>query len=231
MWAAHSEIGPGKPLSASDIWRGSVNSSQRLEWFKKRASSKPSENEPKTRSRQQTDSHKMLPFPKCTSDHFDLFQIFQIFLALSSKSSDLPMQQTVNVSNGHGSLANMLRPKTLNSILSRANTGGVICTLLLNKEGTLLAYAGGSDEEARTTAALASTIWKNFERYGNSAFHDDRLKCTVVQCHNANLVIRNLSTVLLCIFANQDAPIGMLKNKAKCLADHIEAPLDKILRT
>lgn len=136
-----------------------------------------------------------------------------------------------NSSNQSSTLANMLRPKTLNNILAKANTGGVKCTLLLNREGSLLAYAGGTDEEAITTAALASTIWKNFEKYGNSAFHEDKLKCAVIQCQEANLVVRNLSTVLLCIYANQDVPLGMLKNKAKCLADYIEEPLDKILRT
>lgn len=127
-------------------------------------------------------------------------------------------------------LTNMLRPKTLNNILANVNTGGVKCTLLLNREGSLLAHAGGTSNDWTTIAALASTIWKTYQRCGNSVFHEDKLKCAVIQSQEANLVIRNLSTVLLCICSDHDVPLGMLKQKANSIADFIEEPLDKILK-
>lgn len=125
----------------------------------------------------------------------------------------------------------LLKPKSLNNVLAQANTGGVRCTLLLNLEGSLLAHAGSSSTEAITIAALASTIWKNYQRYGNSALHEDRLRTAVIQSQDANLVVRNLSSVLLCICANSDVPLGMLKCKAKSIAEYLEEPLDMILKT
>lgn len=75
----------------------------------------------------------------------------------------------------------MLKPRALADILSQTNTGGVQCTLLVNREGALLAYSGYRDKDARTTAALASSIWTNFERYGRQGFQEDKLNYTVVQ--------------------------------------------------
>lgn len=130
----------------------------------------------------------------------------------------------------NGSSTTLLKPKALNNILAQTNTGGIRCTLLLNYEGSLLAYAGGTNDEAITIAALASTIWKNYQRYGNSALHEDRLKSAVIQSQEANLIVRNISTVLLCICANQDVPLGMLKCKANSIAEFLQEPLDMILK-
>lgn len=130
----------------------------------------------------------------------------------------------------NGSTTTLLKPKSLNNVLAQANTGGVKCTLILNHEGSLLAHAGGSNSEAITIAALASTIWKNYQRYGNSALHEDKLKSALIQSQEANLMVRNLSNVLLCICANNDVPLGMLKCKANSIAEFLEEPLDLILK-
>lgn len=131
----------------------------------------------------------------------------------------------------NGTSTTLLKPKSLNNILAQANTGGVRCTILLNNEGSLLAHAGSSNTEAITIAALASTIWKNYQRYGNSALHEDKLKTAVIQSQEANLIVRNLSTVLLCICADHEVPLGMLKCKANSIADYLEKSLDMILRS
>lgn len=131
----------------------------------------------------------------------------------------------------NGSATNLLKPKSLNNILAKANTGGVKCTLILNHEGSLLARAGGDNHEAVSIAALASTIWKNYQRYGNSALHEDKLRSAVIQSQEAKLIVRNLSSVLLCIYAEHDVPIGMLKKKVNSIAEFLEEPLDLILKS
>jgi predicted regulator of Ras-like GTPase activity (Roadblock/LC7/MglB family) len=130
----------------------------------------------------------------------------------------------------NGLSTTLLKPKSLNNVLAQANTGGVSCTILLNLEGSLLAHAGSSTTEAITIAALASTIWKNYQRYGNSALHEDKLKTAVIQSQDSNLIVQNLSNVLLCICADQCVPLGMLKCKAKSICDHLEEPLNMILK-
>ena len=53
----------------------------------------------------------------------------------------------------------MLRPSALKSLLGQANRGGVRATLLINGEGSLIAYAGVEDTEARIEGAIAASIW------------------------------------------------------------------------
>ena len=53
----------------------------------------------------------------------------------------------------------MLRPSALKSLLGQANSGGVKSTLLLNREGSLVAYSGVEDTEARLNGAIAVSNW------------------------------------------------------------------------
>lgn len=97
---------------------------------------------------------------------------------------------------------------------------------LFNREGTLLAYSGYGDRDARMGAAIASNIWLTYENQGKIAFNEDSMQCFVIEGKSGDLIVRRVSNLLLCMLAAKGVSLGSLKNKLDTLAEFLEEPLN-----
>ena len=114
-------------------------------------------------------------------------------------------------------------------VLSQANTNGVTSTLLLTSEGTLLAFSGETNStQSLGSAAIANNVWAVYEKIGRSTFKEDELQTIILNCEGGNAAITQVAGLLLCLYANETVPLGMLMEKTRKMAAYLEGPLKEI---
>ncbi|CAI2161930.1 11585_t:CDS:2 [Funneliformis geosporum] len=96
--------------------------------------------------------------------------------------------------------------------------------ILLNSEGSPLAFVSDSDHDARVYAAIASNIWSTFEKNGKNLMREDNLKFML----KGNVAITMVSNMLLCLVATPEVELGILKAKTDALAKHLEEPFQRV---
>ncbi|CAG8538000.1 13494_t:CDS:2 [Acaulospora colombiana] len=122
----------------------------------------------------------------------------------------------------------MLKPKAITRVLEQATTGGVKATLLLNSEGSPLAFKSDLDSEARVYAAISSNIWNTFEKNGKNLLRDDGLKFLLLECEEGNVAMTTVKNMLLCLVAKPEVELGILKLKIDALKRHLDEQFQKV---
>lgn len=142
----------------------------------------------------------------------------------------------------------MLRPAALTSVLGQANTGGVRCTILFDRDGNSISSAGewpSSDQEI--CAAVAANIWLTLERAsrinpnqlqagtgpsgGKSTAQQlmasGFLQFTVLEFDNGLLGVARVegTEFMVTCLADNTCEFGMMKRKILAVADYLQEPL------
>ncbi|XP_028395515.1 ragulator complex protein LAMTOR2-like [Dendronephthya gigantea] len=122
----------------------------------------------------------------------------------------------------------MLKPRVLTELLAQETTGGIMSTILLKSNGSLLAFAGSGDKEARVTAAIASSIWCAYHSNIKQSFHTETLNFVLMDCDDGKVAITSISDLLLCLHSKKSVGLGLLKTKTLALAKYLEGPLSEL---
>ena len=145
----------------------------------------------------------------------------------------------------------MLCPTALKTLLNQANTGGVDSTLLISKDGSVMAHSGNTTEKhALVTAAVASNVWGAYEKAGRSAnltmspaktanrrnyenngeIKESSLKHIIMDCEEgrAGVALVPGTEYIVSIFANTTCEVGLLKRKLTTLVEYLEEPLGQL---
>jgi ragulator complex protein LAMTOR2 len=107
----------------------------------------------------------------------------------------------------------------------------------------LLAFSGFTNKDARVTSAIASNVWNAYEKLGNSLYSEDALNFLIINCENGRVIVTKVrmkinrdkgihinyflqvANLLLCLYANEEVGLGILKTKITKLKESLEQPL------
>lgn len=143
----------------------------------------------------------------------------------------------------------MLCPAALRSLLGQANSGGAGSTLLISREGSVLAHAGSaSDRAAIVGAAVASNVWGSYDKAGKAAglspllapnsqqgqqqkAKETSLKYVLLDCAGGRAAVALVpgTDLIVCIFTEAGTcELGLLKKKVLALTEYLEEPLKSL---
>ncbi|XP_049848346.1 ragulator complex protein LAMTOR2 homolog [Schistocerca gregaria] len=115
----------------------------------------------------------------------------------------------------------LLKPNVLHQILNQANTNGAIATVLLDKNGLLIASAG---EGCEVMSAVLSNIWTYYEKSENI------LELIMIEQEKDKIVLCKVTpSLLLAIRGDNTAEFGFLKIKLKKLKEYLRQPLMNVM--
>lgn len=122
----------------------------------------------------------------------------------------------------------MLNPTEVNNVLQKANSENIICTMLINQQGSLIAHAGIGNEANRVKGIICSTIWSSYDyKASQNTTTDTCLKSMIVSCKNGNAVVHQVSGDLLCcMFAGKNYDLGLLIAKTEGVSQQLSTQFE-----
>ncbi|KAI7880311.1 Roadblock/LC7 domain-containing protein, partial [Lichtheimia hyalospora FSU 10163] len=121
----------------------------------------------------------------------------------------------------------MLKPKVISQVLQQTTHHGVKASLLMNNEGSLLAFAADQARTTKTYAAIAASIWATYkqEYVGGDVGTKGGLQFLIMDCEDGIVYVTSISSMLLCMVSDHTVELGILRAKAEAISNHLQGPL------
>eukprot|EP00163_Fabomonas_tropica_P033980 TRINITY_DN9243_c0_g1_i2.p1 TRINITY_DN9243_c0_g1~~TRINITY_DN9243_c0_g1_i2.p1 ORF type:complete len:125 (-),score=18.85 TRINITY_DN9243_c0_g1_i2:80-454(-) len=121
----------------------------------------------------------------------------------------------------------MLKAKLLPDILSQADKDGTDTLLLLNSKGSLIATHGQHQDNPSVTGAILANVMQAYET-ASADLSSSALKFLYIECENFKVGLSPVAGLRLCIIADKDTPVGLLRKKSGQLTEYLTPPLSKL---
>ncbi|OLL26901.1 Ragulator complex protein LAMTOR2 [Neolecta irregularis DAH-3] len=137
----------------------------------------------------------------------------------------------------------MLKSKPLLALLSQPLSSTIEFACLFTATGSLLSHAPSSSRKGHTYAALASSIWNDYQKLGvsgvlSAALQKDekaeQLNWVCVDLQNGKIFIQRTvdipnadegegqtESLIVALVGNQDAALGMMKSKVDAISEYL----------
>lgn len=132
----------------------------------------------------------------------------------------------------------MLRPSALRQLLSQVTVGSIQATILTTRSGEYLDYVLRNDAanhsnvsvvhsnpvNVKNLCAIICSVYQSYQKLSNVL--SDNLNYLIIDCDMYRLAIRPVGNHLICICADSNTGLGILKLKINSLAESLSSLLN-----
>ena len=117
----------------------------------------------------------------------------------------------------------MLRPSNLRKILSHVTQGQIQATLIATRSGEFLDYMVKNNDEktlnVKSLCAIVCSICQSYQKFSVSL--TDELSFVILDCEQYRMSIKPVGNHIVCICADSNIGLGVLKLKMNSLSDQL----------
>ena len=120
----------------------------------------------------------------------------------------------------------MIRSSALSDLLKKVISNGIETVFICRLSGEILCIEGKDSSQA--LADLNSSMWSEYYQIGLSTLKEEKMKFLLIENDDSNIITTNLYDYIICMKANTNMKLGMLKKNIEGLAQNLNKMLEPI---
>ena len=117
----------------------------------------------------------------------------------------------------------MIKSSALSNLLKKAIDNGIDTVFISKKFGNILCIEGNDNNQLLND--VISSMWTEYEPTDESPLKDEKLKYLLIENDDSNVIMTNIYNYIICMKANKDLKIGMLKKHLESLTQNLNKML------
>jgi len=120
----------------------------------------------------------------------------------------------------------MIRSSALSDLLKKVISNGIETVFICRLSGEILCTEG--KDSSQTLADLISSMWSEYYQIGLTSLKEEKIKFLLIENDDSNIITTNLCDYIICMKANTNMKLGMLKKNIEGLAQNLNKMLEPI---
>ena len=117
----------------------------------------------------------------------------------------------------------MIKSSALSNLLKKAIDNGIDTVFISKKFGNILCIEGNYNNPLLND--VISSMWTEYEPTDESPLKDEKLKYLLIENDDSNVIMTNIYNYIICMKANKDLKLGMLKKHLESLTQNLNKML------
>ena len=118
----------------------------------------------------------------------------------------------------------MIKSSALSTLLKKVISNGIETVFISKLSGEILCIQG--KESSQTLADLISSMWFEYYQIGENSLKEEKLNFLLIENEDSNIMTTNLYSYIVCMKANKNIKLGMLRKNLESLTQNLNKMLE-----